>query len=429
MFIYEIIAEAARSAKELMGHQGALTWIQQNIPEDEYGQYGVSLTKINKLGLNPQSQFDTPLGIYFYPLNYYVEQTKLGQKMPFPEDPRYIQIFRIDTDPNSVMNLSQLDDNDFEDLFERLKRMAPEILKRFPEIPLGAADLAKDIGSIEKNLEWEAKNQSPGGYLWYVLWSLSNGLLNWDSSNRRRYRRSSPAPRPSVLWNWLSRQLGVKVYQDTEGIIHGNEPVQGVVIDPSVMRLVRTFEVDNQRRLVYSPAQTLDTEISRFLDLRSQSRFSLPNEFKQYQRYLQYLKHRLQNTPDDQLTMTSWVYADNLLKIAQREFPDLLPTVVKLAENVFRDRYQDKEQFFIKQLDRIKQELGDAKTRNDLDRIRVDLKYQMSSYSGTLSWSNIAILKQNSAEVRKMIRRVDKLWAGAKQLVDEITEKMQQAPQ
>jgi hypothetical protein len=127
--------------------------------------------------------------------------------------------------------------------------------------------------------------------------------------------------------------------------------------------------------------------------------------------------------------MTSWVYADNLLKIAQREFPDLLPTVVKLAENVFRDRYQDKEQFFIKQLDRIKQELRDAKTRNDLDRIRVDLKYQMSSYSGTLSWSNIAILKQNSAEVRKMIRRVDKLWGSAKQLVDEITEKMQQAPQ
>jgi hypothetical protein len=426
MFIYEIISEATRSAKELLGHQGALTWIQQNIPSEEYGQYGVSLTKINKLGINPESQYDTPLGIYFYPLSYYVEQTKLGRKMPYPEDPRYIQLLRLDTDPDYIMNLDQLSEEDFFDLVLLLKRLVPKILSRFPEINLNDVALDLAIGEAKRNAKTQATVNSPGGRFWYMLWQLSNGELNWESPNRRRYRLGSPAPRPAVLWNWLSRQLGVKVYQDTTGIIHGNEPVQGVVIDPSVVRLVRTFEVDDQRRLVYSPAQTLDAEISRFLDLRNTG-VSSPAEAKQFQRYLQYLKHRLQNTPADQLTVSSWFNADNLLKIAQREFPELLLTVVKLAENVFRDRYQDHEQFFIKKFSEIKQELRDAKTKNDLSRIQADLKYRMSTFAGVLSWQNIAILKQNSDEVRKMMQRLDKLWTQAKQLVDKITEKMQQA--
>ena len=36
--------------------------------------YFVSMTKVDKLGINPTSKYNTPLGIYAYPLSYVLYQ-------------------------------------------------------------------------------------------------------------------------------------------------------------------------------------------------------------------------------------------------------------------------------------------------------------------------------------------------------------------
>ena len=58
---------------------------------DFYGteRVGVRMTNMPKLGLNPNQDFDTPLGIYFYPGDYFLETSHV----PYMNDADYIQVF------------------------------------------------------------------------------------------------------------------------------------------------------------------------------------------------------------------------------------------------------------------------------------------------------------------------------------------------
>jgi hypothetical protein len=50
----------------------------------------VSFTSINKLGINPGSVFDTPLGIYAYPIDYVIEK---NLRVPYAGDHPNLQVF------------------------------------------------------------------------------------------------------------------------------------------------------------------------------------------------------------------------------------------------------------------------------------------------------------------------------------------------
>lgn len=54
----------------------------------------VSFTSINKLGINPQSKYDTPIAVYSYPLDYVVQQ-KIDF-LPFAKTAPYINVFNVD---------------------------------------------------------------------------------------------------------------------------------------------------------------------------------------------------------------------------------------------------------------------------------------------------------------------------------------------
>jgi hypothetical protein len=62
----------------------------------------VSLTKLEKVGLNPQSLYDTPLGIYCYPLKdsvlFYGKTHRNGEiNFPFPKNPNNYFVLRANT--------------------------------------------------------------------------------------------------------------------------------------------------------------------------------------------------------------------------------------------------------------------------------------------------------------------------------------------
>ncbi len=53
-----------------------------------------SFTHVNKLGINPQSEFDTPIGIYGYPIDFILENAdETGQWiLPYCGDNPYLHI-------------------------------------------------------------------------------------------------------------------------------------------------------------------------------------------------------------------------------------------------------------------------------------------------------------------------------------------------
>lgn len=59
-----------------------------------------SFTSIAKLGINPRSQYNTPTGIYSYPIDYiinHVSESEVDINVPFPsqEEATYTHIFEV----------------------------------------------------------------------------------------------------------------------------------------------------------------------------------------------------------------------------------------------------------------------------------------------------------------------------------------------
>ena len=85
----------------------------------------VSLTAIPKLGINPRSHYNTPLGVYAYPAEYVVQ--KVGRKLPldklpFAGEEPWANIFRVKDDSNII------------DLDEVTEEMYDQYCQRFAEI-------------------------------------------------------------------------------------------------------------------------------------------------------------------------------------------------------------------------------------------------------------------------------------------------------
>jgi len=64
----------------------------------------IHFSDINKLGINPKSQYDTPLGIYAYPNTTYIRNLFERGKLPFAQNRKYIVAFKVKPDQNIIYN-------------------------------------------------------------------------------------------------------------------------------------------------------------------------------------------------------------------------------------------------------------------------------------------------------------------------------------
>lgn len=305
----EVINELRRNPKhnppELIGDKGALTWIKNNIARDQYKNYGVSLTQLPKLGINPTSRYNTPVGVYFYPLDFYVAEVNLGREMPFPENPKYINIFRINADPSSILNLDNFSQADFDSFIDILRSRFREFVAAIPEAEARLDDGQEGIDflidSLVEDAYNDAKIDTPGGRFWYIMWNLSNYVFNVPSLRKKTRKEEGQASRASIIWNWLSRQLGISAYLDTESVIHENEPVQGVVVNPQIIELVKTLPASKTERLAPPSKQksfTLTDTIKNLSKILKQK--TDKNYHDVIRKYVKYFNYLYSITPQDE---------------------------------------------------------------------------------------------------------------------------------
>ena len=224
----------------------------------------VSFSDVNKLGLNPSSGYDTPIGIYAYPVDYVLNSSmddRSGFNVPFAANRDFIIVFKVkDLSKCWVVNyatssLSSLDGlhnttelvNDWRKTIFReterrlidyrtegtkwcrdfvnhdLKWIRPEIeLSGFPE----AGKLAEAVGLSDSQLNaikfltiardvlyhnWSVKSPDD------LLWRLCRTIGKFVSNN------------PAVGWSKVLLKLGYNgVIDNGNGIIHPSEPTQAV---------------------------------------------------------------------------------------------------------------------------------------------------------------------------------------------------------
>ena len=82
----------------------------------------VSFTALEKLGINPQSTYDTPIGIYAYPAEYVVkmagETSQMSDTLPFAGEQPFVNIFSVKGNIINLKTVSRLI------LFQRTKSLS-----------------------------------------------------------------------------------------------------------------------------------------------------------------------------------------------------------------------------------------------------------------------------------------------------------------
>ena len=182
----------------------------------------VSFTSVDKLGINPRSKYDTPLGIYSYPSDYIIRainpDTESMTDLPFAGDSPFVNLF--ESRGNVIVINKTFDVNRYYQLISEVYSNAYLSNNRSSgtrdELWKQAVD---EVEMIINDAPSKAKHQRlEGGRFWYVSMEVA-----------KIYAQQLRISKVSTAWNKLFRDIGIDGFVDTgSGIIHTSEPTQAV---------------------------------------------------------------------------------------------------------------------------------------------------------------------------------------------------------
>ena len=188
----------------------------------------VSFTNVDKLGINPTSKYNTPIGIYAYPAAYV--QSKVGTRnmnhLPFAGESEYATIFKA---KGNIIDLSMISDREVNDYYKKIAEYWSKV---------SGKDWKTSVDEVEdiiNDAPYNAKMSSyEGGKLWYVTMKVGTMMA------RGKSREKGTTKPDAISWNKLFREIGVSGCIDNGiGIIHTSEPYQAVFFDISAVSVIK----------------------------------------------------------------------------------------------------------------------------------------------------------------------------------------------
>jgi GNAT superfamily N-acetyltransferase len=168
--------------------------------------WGVSMTVEPKLGINPRVGIseDTPKGIYFYPLEYFIHMVSRYTSLPWGDNMPYMQLFQYDRS-GEMTRQTQVDPAQ---LKQALSQYCPEeIIQQVIDEPDSLYD----------------------GTPYWIIYDCLSRLGKSDETN-------------IIRWNKVLRDLGfTSVFDPGRGWIATGEPTQGIILDPRIIKQHKTF--------------------------------------------------------------------------------------------------------------------------------------------------------------------------------------------
>jgi hypothetical protein len=235
----------------------------------------ISFTTIDKIGVNPDSQYSTPLGIYTYPLQtawweYGIGTNKSLSEIPFAGTEPHIWVLRLKDKPHFVEDLyTKYGSNKFDKDVKTLKK----IFYTYYSEQLEKQILRCEIKSQESEQNYRDRMNTALAQVWDVLyrealdtarthnsacsfWNLSR-LIAVKMANGSKNRSNTLTS--SVKWNWILRKCGYSGFADKsgKGIIHPSEPMQAVFLTKDAFTVVgETYNKEykgqgDKRRKIY----------------------------------------------------------------------------------------------------------------------------------------------------------------------------------
>lgn len=194
----------------------------------------ITFSDLLKVGINPQSKHDTPIGIYAYPLKK-IWQDVENDTIPFGDKRPHVHVLRAD--PSKITDVSDYDLVFYDRDKEALKSIYDAIVEKFGLLNQWDEDVKR----------WEDE-AIPDYLIAAKMWNVSRNIAAMMSHEYIK-RRDLPKKFPPAIWNWILRRIGYEGISDKRGIglIHPNEPQQAVFLSIRPIRLIAT--IDNVRKI------------------------------------------------------------------------------------------------------------------------------------------------------------------------------------
>ncbi|OUW11046.1 MAG: hypothetical protein CBD26_03920 [Candidatus Pelagibacter sp. TMED166] len=293
--IKQVIVEKTRAEKEGVKLPSQLNRINSYLEETSDGKpmFYMTFTQINKVGINPGSKYQTPNGIYSYPLTKQIYKLLAAGKLPFAQEQPYVSILEpedrgslahndmgeqeyqeavvnmYDGDASRVIKLNDIPDKLGKDI---------KLIRSFRQGRMEYDDIASMSFSY-KELTAEAKFKTPFGKLWNITRGFSGGNPN--------------------VWSAIWRALGYDGAVDLgTGTIHEAEPAQAVFFTRDAIQIKDTFvnklkPIDVQRRSDQKWRYQRNAGVIVFSAFRPDGVFGEFNRYKTWKLFSKWLKKAL----------------------------------------------------------------------------------------------------------------------------------------
>lgn len=194
----------------------------------------ISYTEIDKIGINPQSTYDTPNGIYTYQLDWMIQNVTNIKGVPFAGEAPHIWVI---TPTTKVLNFNHYNEVDLDRDIEKLR----EKFNNSAQFDYTLQTATRDMNR---------KRNKHATLMWYFT-----KLLAYDNPNK---------------WNAILRDvLGYSIIRDDgDGIIHRHEPFQTVFLTKSAFKVVEKLNNSNS----YNLFNTHSASIKQKEDLKSEKK-------------------------------------------------------------------------------------------------------------------------------------------------------------
>lgn len=201
--------------------------------------YFVTFTEIPKVGINPQSKYQTPIGIYTYPIVPQIIMGHSKKELPFAGEEKYISVVQAAVHGDKVC---MFDDHDtYGPNYERDHGKLLSFLE-------GGYDGDDCKGFLQAAGEAAYEPQDPASRIWnesrWVAGAeamMRTGTVTYglNEIQQRMIDGRDVAGLP-VNWNYVLRKvLGYELVIDMDqGIIHANEPLQALFLSKDALQLI-----------------------------------------------------------------------------------------------------------------------------------------------------------------------------------------------
>lgn len=194
----------------------------------------ISFTDINKIGINPKSDYDSPNGIYTYPLREMFKNIQ-QDSIPYAGGRPYIYILER-TSKNFVEDLYKDYTNKDYTRDEREIKNLLYASKEFTDwAEMMEMSLEDTFTVIREQAFKKARIKGPSGFFWSLSREASN-MFDFSTIQVRTLQKGSS----TQSWNNLLRKLGYEGFADKsgKGIIHIAEPTQAVFLTSKAFKVI-----------------------------------------------------------------------------------------------------------------------------------------------------------------------------------------------